>query len=65
MNLYYVEAVELKTDRKGEKQEVKNTHAVIARDEIHLNERCKTLFFSFESPTMSHQLNSDWDCISK
>lgn len=63
MNLYYVEAVELKTDRKGVKQEITNTHAVIARDENHLSERCKELFFSFKPPIMSHRLNSDWDCL--
>jgi hypothetical protein len=65
MNLYYVEAVELKTDRGGVKQEIVNTHAVIARNEQQLIERCDTLFHSYKPYSSVHALNRDWDCLDK
>jgi len=64
-NLYYVEAAELKIDRKGVKQEVVNIHAVIACNEQHLTERCNELFDSHKPYIMMHALNRDWDCLCK
>lgn len=62
MNLYYVVAIEQTKDRKGAVQEVESVHAIIAKDEQHLEERCAKLFVKFDKPLSCHKLNKDWDC---
>lgn len=61
MNLYYVTGTELKKDKKGNPIGVTDTHAIIARDDKHLSEKCDIQFTQWSDPSQPYKLNKDWD----
>lgn len=59
MKMFYVTATELVKNK-----EVTQVHAIFAKDNVHLKERCDRKFINWTSEGHDldgFQLNSDWD----
>lgn len=61
--MYYVTATELKKDKKGNPIEVIGRHAILAKSDLHLSERCDKLFVRWSDKSEPFPLSKEWDCF--